>query len=61
MTGERRWELGHINSADGIFTRLPSAPVTPVNVPPKAEKKATDQRIRGNRNSKIYHLPDCPL
>lgn len=60
VTGERRWEPGHINSADGIFTRLPSAPVTPVNVPPKAEKKATDQRIRGNRNSKIYHFPDCP-
>ncbi|NGE24440.1 deoxyribonuclease I, partial [Klebsiella pneumoniae] len=39
---------------------LPSAPVTPVNVPPKAEKKATDQRIRGNRSSKIYHFPDCP-
>lgn len=38
VTGERRWEPGHINSADGIFTRLPSVPVTPVNVPPQAEK-----------------------
>lgn len=62
VTGERHWEAGHINTADGIFTRLPSVPVktTPVKITPSPAKKPENKRIIGNRNSKIYHHPDCP-
>ncbi|MCH8493905.1 MAG: endonuclease [Idiomarina sp.] len=53
VTGERTWELNHKNAAEGIVSKLPEHRVNP------PQEKA--QPIRGNKNSKIYHLPEgCP-
>lgn len=56
ITGEHSWRLGHKPSRDGLVSpvRVRSTAVTAV--------KASDKRmIIGNRNSKIYHLPNgCP-
>jgi deoxyribonuclease-1 len=53
VTGERVWSLNHKNSAEGIVSKLPSATITP--------KTEASSKIRGNKNSKVYHLPQgCP-
>lgn len=50
VTGERQWSSGHRNSADGVVTAL-----KPV------QAGAYSGPVRGNRNSKVYHLPrGCP-
>jgi deoxyribonuclease-1 len=57
VTGERQWILGHTNTADGVISRIPDDhPVM------SAQHEAINTGIiRGNRNSKIYHLPQgCP-
>lgn len=56
VTGERQWALGHKNTADGIYTPIPvSHPASP------ERKQVVSGVIRGNRNSKVYHLPaGCP-
>lgn len=53
VTGEKSWRLGHHNSAEGLKNtneqkRLNQNP------------KATAGLIHANKNSKIYHLPNCP-
>ncbi len=57
VTGERQWALGHKNTADGIYSKIPAShPASPENKPVAASGK-----IRGNRNSRVYHLPaGCP-
>lgn len=62
VTGERRWEENHRNTADGIVTRLPADTATDVPAHAGAEAaRAVTGAIRGNRNSKAYHLPaGCP-
>lgn len=52
VTGERKWVLNHRNSGAGVVK--PQARAS--NAAP-----AADRRIIGNRNSKVYHLPQgCP-
>jgi len=53
VTGAREWQRGHKNSREGLLNPVPSAqqPSTSNSAGP----------IHGNRNSKIYHLPQgCP-
>lgn len=64
VTGERTWTLGHENTGDGIaesdkITLAKGAgAMSQKNI---AKKAANDPEfIHGNRNSKIYHLPNCP-
>lgn len=60
VTGERQWSLGHTNTAEGIVSQLPqNHPVMRAQqITPSALNTGV---IRGNRNSKIYHLPrGCP-
>lgn len=57
VTGERKWTLNHKNTADGIVTPIPAShPASPENKP-----IVDTDKIRGNRNSRVYHLPaGCP-
>ncbi len=58
VTGERTWALGHRNTADGVKSQLPAD--HPVMQRITGEDRAGEP-IRGNRNSKVYHLPvGCP-
>tara|TARA_R110000751_G_scaffold276691_2_gene377848 strand:+ start:444 stop:1394 length:951 start_codon:yes stop_codon:yes gene_type:complete len=55
VTGDRTWSLGYKPSRDGVVIAMPAvakaAPVQAVNT----------GAIIGNRNSKVYHLPQgCP-
>ncbi|MFH7326652.1 endonuclease I family protein, partial [Desulfurivibrio sp. C05AmB] len=60
VTGERAWTLGHQNSREGILTPLP-ADHPALRGPQGSDPEPEQQVIRGNRNSKIYHLPvGCP-
>lgn len=59
VTGERQWTLGHANTADGVVSLIPDN--HPVMRAQKPAVRADNTLIRGNRNSKIYHLPKgCP-
>lgn len=51
VTGERRWEPGHRNTADGYVASGYQAPQTMAALP------AETLPVVGNRNSNIYHLP----
>jgi deoxyribonuclease I len=60
VTGERQWSLGHTNTADGVVSIIPDDhPVMRPQQTPQQDFHFVT--IRGNRNSKIYHLPQgCP-
>lgn len=60
VTGERQWTLGHTNTADGVVSWLPDG--HPVMRAQQAPSEAINPGIiRGNRNSRVYHLPQgCP-
>lgn len=72
VTGERQWTRGHRNSREGLFTPIPEghpalrpAPAATTTaeaaMPAAASNPSTGRAIIGNRNSKIYHLPEgCP-
>lgn len=49
VTGVRSWSLQHKNSAEGL-RNLPSG---------TAATDIVNPVVKGNRNSKIYHLPHC--
>lgn len=49
VSGQRQWQLNQSNSAAG----LSGTPLAPAGVPARIA-------VKGNRNSKIYHLPHCP-
>lgn len=51
VTGERQWRVGHRNMAEGVMS----------DVPPAQSAEGSSMPIRGNRNSRVYHLPiGCP-
>ncbi|TLX65053.1 deoxyribonuclease I [Stutzerimonas nosocomialis] len=55
ITGDRSWSLGHTPSREGIVSPIPAPAreAAPAQVPTGG--------IIGNRNSKVYHLPQgCP-
>lgn len=69
VTGERQWMLGHQNSADGVVSWLPerhpaAAPqpsTTTQSSQPSTSPAPLTNAVRGNQNSKVYHLPQgCP-
>lgn len=56
ITGDRSWSLGHKPSREGLVSPV-SARTTVVT----SDKASNEGMIIGNRNSKIYHLPNgCP-
>lgn len=58
VTKEAKWELGHKNSKEGL--NVGNVQSTPVADTSQSEQQ-TQGEIRGNRNSKVYHLPKgCP-
>lgn len=57
VTGDRQWTRGHNNSAEGMLTAIPADHPALGS----ATEKRASAPIRGNRNSKIYHMPrGCP-
>ncbi len=55
VTGEQRWQLKHRNSKAGLQTEAKPTPSAASN------PTAATGRIIGNKNSKVYHLPQgCP-
>lgn len=59
VTGERQWALNHKNTADGIVTPIPAS--HPASSEQKTVMAAAGGAIRGNRNSRVYHLSaGCP-
>lgn len=65
VTGERSWSLGHRPSGEGLSAsrqagKAPSATATTRKTSQPAAETVLGQVI-GNRNSKVYHLPEgCP-
>ncbi len=59
VTGERQWSLQHRNQSEGIETRQNGISEQKA---PAAVKVSADaqQLIRGNKRSRVYHLPSCP-
>ncbi|TVP89491.1 MAG: deoxyribonuclease I [Pseudomonadaceae bacterium] len=52
VSGERVWNIGYRNTADGVVSWLPE---------PAESQSEVSVIVRGNRNSKVYHLPQgCP-
>lgn len=55
VTGERAWELGHKNNAEGLKSFGAQKQTA------RSQPEVRDGIIRGNRNSKVYHLSEgCP-
>jgi deoxyribonuclease I len=52
VTGERAWALGHRNTADGVVSEIPAG-----HPALGGASRPESAPIRGNRNSRIYHLP----
>lgn len=52
VTGARSWSLNHKNSGEGLRALPVATGASATGV--------TRPRVKGNRNSKIYHLPHCP-
>ncbi|HEC74341.1 MAG TPA: deoxyribonuclease I [Methylophaga aminisulfidivorans] len=54
VTGQKVWSLGYKNSGDGINSDSKQMSAAPTEI-------GSGLTIRGNRNSKVYHLPKgCP-
>ena len=52
VTGEKRWHEGFKPSMSGLVSEIQAShPAAP---------QAITGPVRGNKNSKIYHLPHCP-
>lgn len=54
VTGDKTWQLNHKNSRSGLVNKVHFEQVAP------AISTESNQPIRGNRNSQIYHRSDCP-
>lgn len=65
VTGQRTWNLKHRNSGDGVVSTIAKTPPTQVqqaandSTVSTAETESAHFPIRGNRNSKIYHMKNC--
>lgn len=56
VTGEKSWRIGHRNSAEGIVSWLDQR-----DRQGDIESDPSLREVRGNRNSKVYHLSEgCP-
>ena len=59
VISERQWHLNHKNSGDGL--RPASSSRAPASPAPATTRTSQAERIIGNQNSKVYHLPQgCP-
>lgn len=65
VTGQQKWTLGHRNSGAGInalnATQQSSQPkrINTSNISASAQQLSASS-VKGNSNSKIYHLANCP-
>lgn len=57
VTGQRQWTLGHRNVGEGVRSAIPADhPASQA-----AQYAPPGGMVRGNRNSRVYHLPEgCP-
>ncbi|WP_114332943.1 endonuclease [Marinobacter litoralis] len=56
VTGEQSWKIGHKNSGSGLSVQLAQS-----NKSKHSESDPRYQEVRGNRNSKVFHLSvGCP-
>ena len=64
VTGEKRWTLNHENSADGtksVIVAPTRGVVSRVSQQAPEHHYEETKAIKGNKNSRIYHLPSgCP-
>lgn len=59
VTGERTWSLGHKNSGDGLNMSDKPSEIVPLPAPQSTPNKENEMQVKGNRNSKKYHLSHC--
>lgn len=68
VTGQQKWTLGHHNSGKGI-NALNALNATQQSIQPKrsntsntiaSAQQLSASSVKGNSNSKIYHLANCP-
>ncbi|PZN32402.1 MAG: deoxyribonuclease I [Proteobacteria bacterium] len=69
VTGARQWSRGHRNTKEGLVTPIPANHPArgaerreePASPHPAQRPSSAAAPIVGNRNSKVYHLPEgCP-
>lgn len=62
VTGERKWSLGHKPSGEGLVAfREAQQSQVPRTVSQKPQAQQASVEVRGNQNSKVYHLSvGCP-
>ena len=62
VTGERQWSLNHRNTADGVVdANRQSTLANDSSAAALSSDQSELQEVRGNRRSKVYHLPQgCP-
>lgn len=61
ITGDRVWSLGHKNAGDGVMGATQPRFKGASNPALTSKPYSGGGAVRGNRNSKIYHLPSgCP-
>ena len=54
VSGKRKWTLNHKNSGEGLSTAIDKVSVE------RSKQEIKAASVRGNSNSKVYHLPNCP-
>ena len=55
VTGQKKWRLGQSKTGTGIIQKVSSSQVA------QAQDNVLPLTVRGNKNSKVYHLPKgCP-
>ena len=62
VTGERQWSLNHRNTADGVVDATRQNTLTnESSAPASSSAQSALEEVRGNRRSRVYHLPQgCP-
>lgn len=58
VTGEGQWSLNHRNTGDGVVYASRQTNLANESSPPASSNDQSElQDVRGNRRSKVYHLP----
>lgn len=68
VTGHKQWQVGHKNSGEGLKQLASAAQATSQprgqqrqQAHPQQQRSTQNEiAVKGNRNSKVYHLPHCP-
>lgn len=62
VTGAQKWTLNHKNRGQGVKGLIAPAgqSTSHTSQPPQNQAATSRDMVHGNRNSKIYHLSNCP-